>query len=36
MKREDMQTLLRVAQWVIDHKPHVMSKIRQMVDTEEN
>ena len=34
--REDMQTLLRVAQWILDHKPHIMSKIRQIADTEEN
>ena len=36
MTQEDMQTLLRVAQWMQDHRPHILSKIRQMAGTEEN
>jgi hypothetical protein len=36
MTQEDMQTLLQVARWIQDHKPHIMSKIRQIAGTEEN
>lgn len=36
MKQEDMQTLLQVALWMQDHKPHIMSKVRQIAGTEEN
>ena len=36
MTREDMQTLLQVAQWIRDQKRHAMRKIRQLAGTEEN
>jgi hypothetical protein len=36
MTQEDMQKLLQVARWIQDHKPHIMSKIRQIAGTEEN
>ena len=32
----DMPTLIRVAEWTLHNKRHVMSKIRQLAGTEEN
>ncbi len=36
MMYKDMQTLLQVAEWTLQNKRHVMSKIRQLAGTEEN
>lgn len=36
MIHRDMPTLLRVAEWTLTNKRHVMSKIRQLAGTEEN
>ena len=33
---KDMQRLLHVAEWTLNNKRHVMSKIRQLAETEEN
>lgn len=36
MTQVDIQTLLQVARWMQDHKPHIMRKVRQIAGTEEN
>lgn len=36
MMAPDMQTLLYVAEWTLNNKRHIMSKIRQLAGTEEN
>lgn len=36
MMVRDMQTLLRVAEWTLNNKRHILSKIRQLAGTEEN